>query len=142
MSTKLPLNQWRDDYVSRLRALIERFRGSHPGDLKGILGRGTDLVDGQLPALDRLAGLDLEVVTATPDAARDAVAVLYRSQHLPTMLIAMSRVLEQQEKDKALRPVAVEAQSLAAELAALTQAWVMLHQEELGPDEDEDDLWV
>jgi len=141
VNRSLPLNPWRDGYVARLRALLERFRAAHPGDLEGILGRGPALVDAQLPALASLIALDLEAPPSTPAAAREAAATLYRAQHLPTLLIAMSRVLEQEERDRALRKVAAEAQALAAELAALTQAWVVLNGDGLSDDED-DDLWL
>ncbi len=141
MSEELPpiLNRWRDEYVQRMRALVQRFRRAHPADLDGILGRAESVVGAQLTTLDELADLDLEQATGA-DARRAAVETLLRAQHLPNVLVAMSRVLEEQEKDRALEPIADEARALAERLALLTQAWVLRHGDALEGDGDVD--WI
>lgn len=125
-----------------MRALVDRFKRAHPGAVKGIVGRGESLVAAQLGALERLSTVDLD---GRPDAAarRHALETLLRAQHLPNILVAMSRVLEEQEKDRALEAIADDARLLGEKLAILTQAWVLRHGADLeGDEEDELPEWV
>lgn len=127
------LNARRDAYVRGIRALLARFQQVQPGDLKGILGRAESVLGAQAGSLDRLLELDLE---APPERERETIEVLLRAQHLPRMVLAFGEVMVQEEQSQVLRPVQLEALALARELALLTQAWVSLHADELGGEEE------
>ncbi len=135
----------RDLVVRRLRALNPLVGEHLPGDveLRGILGRTRDLLEGQAPSIDALVELDLSRPAAGRAEQVHVIEVLNRALHLPRMVLALGRVVEQETKQKTLEPALAEARRAAAALHDLAQRWLVRQagsEEGLdgGDDEEED----
>lgn len=134
----------RDLVVRRLRALPVLLSEHLPTDvpLSGILGRARELLEAHLPALEALEALDLSRPAAGRTAQAEVVAALNRALHLPRMVLAMGRVVQQETKRRSLDPVEAEARRAAGAVHALAQRWLVRQAtspEGLDPGEDEDE---
>ena len=124
----------RTSYVAGMRELIDELERTLPDvELRGIATRVGAVLQAQLPALEAFAALDL-----SEQSDFDAVfQTLVRAQHLPRMIVAFSKVLEEDgHRDwVSARRRAVE---LAQDLALILQSWVLLHAIEFEEGDPED----
>lgn len=134
-----PLNPLRDELARDLRALTARCVGEHPDrdDYRGILTRVDELLEGQRPRLLAFATLDLDAPVVDLPRLHEALGVLSAVQHLPRMVYALGEVLEQEKRDRALKPLQERARELLIRLEDLGHTWLLRQEEllgELGPD--------
>jgi hypothetical protein len=111
----------RSGYVAGMRQLIDTMERSLPDmEMHGIATRVGAVLQAQLPNLEAFASLDLSS-KGDPD---EILSVFLRAQHLPRMIVAFGKVL-QEEGSTAWLPLRKRATQLAEELALVLQEWAL-----------------